>query len=74
MGFTYHNRQNKEKLYTTLKDLGIKILSKGGIVSELQKVATENEDDAWTTVKRGEDILTPLQIKYLLKNLFPGWI
>ena len=41
------------------------------MVSELQKVATANGDEAWTTVKRGEDILTPLQSKVFNEEFIP---
>ena len=55
-------------LSNTIKTYGF---SKGGMVSELQKVATANGDEAWTTVKRGEDILTPLQSKVFNEEFIP---
>ena len=71
LGITYDNSQKNGNLYIALKDLGIKGFSKGGMVSELQKVATANGDEAWTTVKRGEDILTPLQSKVFNEEFIP---
>ena len=71
LGITYNNSQKNGNLYIALKDLGIKGFSKGGMVSELQKVATANGDEAWTTVKRGEDILTPLQSKVFNEEFIP---
>ena len=71
LGITYDNSQKNGNLYIALKDLGIKGFSKGGMVSELQKVATANGDEAWATVKRGEDILTPLQSKVFNEEFIP---
>ncbi|MCH5267776.1 MAG: hypothetical protein J1E62_05465, partial [Lachnospiraceae bacterium] len=48
--------------------------SKGGIASELNKVALANGDDGWATLKRGESVLTPEQteqFRQLVSNLKP---
>ena len=52
--------------------MGVAGFSQGGIVKELNKVAADNKDDAWTTVKRGEAIFTPVQTRVFTKEFMPN--
>ena len=59
-------------MYKKLKSLGLQGFAKGGIVSKLNKIALDNGDDAFATVKQGEAIFTPEQSKVFVKDFVPN--
>ena len=69
---TYNGADKNENLYKKLKSLGLQGFAKGGIVSKLNKIALDNGDDAFATVKQGEAIFTPEQSKVFVKDFVPN--
>ncbi len=68
LGVKYDNASETGKLAKRLKEIGYKGFSTGGVVGELNKVATDNGDDGWITVKTKERVLTARQ-----NNLWEKW-
>lgn len=68
LGVKYDNASETGKLAKRLKEIGYKGFSTGGVVGQLNKVATDNGDDGWITVKTKERVLTARQ-----NNLWEKW-
>lgn len=68
LGVKYDNASKTGKLAKRLKEIGYKGFSTGGVVGQLNKVATDNGDDGWITVKTKERVLTARQ-----NNLWEKW-
>lgn len=71
LGIKYDNSSKSGNLYKALKALQLSGFKKGGIASDLNKVALDNGDDGWVTVQRGEGILTPVQTETFTKDFIP---
>ena len=64
----YNNASKDGFLAHKLKEIGYSGFSTGGVVGQLNKVATDNGDDGWITVQAKERVLTVRQ-----NNLWEKW-
>lgn len=71
LGIEYDNSSKSGNLYNALKALQLSGFKKGGIATDLNKIALDNGDDGWVTVQRGEGILTPVQTETFTKDFIP---